>query len=143
MKWLKVVDEKIGSIIVKYNSSFVYFVYSLYILRFFTIISVFIGFFVSLLMKRNSQGVAIHHVERLLNLFYIDVIITCSMLGLFGVCYCIAPPSEPGMWELVYILPVGIFLAWNVVLLISLVNGVCAFAARQSEHPLGMRTVRF
>lgn len=134
---------KTTEIVLKYSVFLLYVSYTLYLLRFFTFISAFFGFLVSLFLKNKVDGMLSEHVERLLNLFYIDVIVTSSMLGLFGVCYCIAPPSDPGMWELVYIIPVGIFLAWNVVLLISLVNGVCAFSARQPVQRSAMRTVRF
>ncbi|WP_157070883.1 hypothetical protein [Neokomagataea thailandica] len=142
MKWINALLDRLGSLLNAYRNQCVYLLYYLFLLRFLTLFTSVIVFFIALILKRRAVDSALFHIERLLNFFYIDVIISCTTLGVFGLCYYIAPPSEPGMWELVYILPVGLFLAWNVVLLVSLVNGICAFSARPSERPASMRTVR-
>lgn len=111
------------------NRSAVYIVYGLYIARFFTIVSLPFGFLIALILRRVLQGAPLVHIYYLLKLFYLDVIFMCSTFGLFIGCFWTVPINGFDVWQALYLIPLLLFVGWNVMLLVSLVNGVSVFSS--------------
>lgn len=110
-------------------------VYALYIARFFTGISLLAGVILAYLLRRSSVGVERVHLNWLVRLFWYDVAFIIGTAALFLACFLTEPPGSSGPGQLLFLLPIGIFVLWNIVLLVSLVLGLRGFLAGRGPLP--------
>ncbi|KXV32992.1 hypothetical protein [Gluconobacter thailandicus] len=112
----------------------VFLVYGLYIARFFTGISLLAGVILAYVLKGPSVGLVRSHLSWLIRLFWYDVAFIIGCAALFGACFITEPPGSSGPGQLLFLIPIGIFALWNIVLLVSLLYGVRSLT--QGKGPL-------
>ncbi|GBR71300.1 hypothetical protein [Gluconobacter kanchanaburiensis] len=110
-------------------------VYALYIARFFTAISLLGGVILAYLLRRSSVGVERIHLNWLVRLFWYDVAFIIGSAALFLACFLTEPPGSSGPGQLFFLLPIGVFLLWNIVLLVALLVGLRGFLAGRGPLP--------
>ncbi|MEJ5154047.1 hypothetical protein WH240_02400 [Gluconobacter wancherniae] len=116
---------------------FVLLVYGLYIARFFTAITLLVGVIVAYVLRGSASGLLRAHLDWLIRLFWWDVGMLVLSGVLFGGCFFIEPPGSSGWGQLVFLVPIVVFLIWNVVMLISLVFGLRELM--RDRPPVGSR----
>ncbi|MFT8808374.1 hypothetical protein [Gluconobacter sp.] len=116
-------------------------VYALYIARFFTGISLLAGVIIAYLLRRSSVGMERAHLNWLVRLFWYDVAFIIGSAALFLACFMTEPPGSSGPGQLIFLLPIGIFVLWNIVMLVSLVLGLRGFLAGRGPLPERFRVL--
>jgi len=116
-------------------------VYALYIARFFTGISLLAGVIVAYLLRRPSVGIERMHLNWLVRLFWYDVAFIVGSAALFLACFLTEPPGSSGPGQLLFLLPIGIFAVWNIVLLVALIVGVRGILAGDGPLPERFRAL--
>lgn len=114
-------------------------VYALYIARFFTGISLLIGVILAYILAGSGGELARAHLSWLIRLFWYDVAFIVGCAILFGACFFVEPPGSSGPGQLLFLLPLGIFAAWNVSLLVALVYGLRALLDGRPPVPDRLR----
>lgn len=110
-------------------------VYALYIARFFTGISLLAGVILAYLLRGSSVGVERMHLNWMVRLFWYDIAFIIGTAALFLACFLSEPPGSSGPGQLLFLLPISIFVLWNIVLLVSLVLGLRGFLAGRGPLP--------
>ena len=116
-------------------------VYALYIARFFTGITLLAGVILAYILRGSSVGVERAHLNWLVRLFWYDVAFIIGSAALFLACFMTEPPGSSGPGQLLFLLPIGIFVLWNIVLLVSLVVGLRGFLAGRGPLPERFRVL--
>ncbi|MFT8613505.1 MAG: hypothetical protein ABF727_12940 [Gluconobacter oxydans] len=116
-------------------------VYALYIARFFTGISLLAGVILAYILRGSSAGVERAHLNWLVRLFWYDVAFIIGSAALFLACFMTEPPGSSGPGQLLFLLPIGIFVVWNIVLLIALIVGLRGFLAGRGPLPERFRAL--
>ncbi|GBR48974.1 hypothetical protein [Gluconobacter roseus] len=116
-------------------------VYALYIARFFTGISLLAGVILAYILRRSSVGMERAHLNWLVRLFWYDVAFIIGTAALFLACFVTEPPGSSGPGQLLFLLPIGIFVLWNIVMLVSLVLGLRGFLAGRGPLPERFRVL--
>ncbi|GBR50632.1 hypothetical protein GCM10007872_12280 [Gluconobacter sphaericus NBRC 12467] len=123
------------------NKGGVLLVYALYIARFFTGISLLVGVILAYILCGSSVGMERTHLNWLVRLFWYDVAFIIGSAALFLACFMTQPPGSSGPGQLLFLLPIGIFVAWNIVLLVALVVGLRGFLAGRGPLPERFRAL--
>lgn len=116
-------------------------VYALYIARFFTGISLLAGVILAYILRGSSVGMERAHLNWLVRLFWYDVAFIIGSAALFLACFMTEPPGSSGPGQLLFLLPIGIFVVWNIVLLIALIVGLRGFLAGHGPLPERFRAL--
>ncbi|WP_081107303.1 hypothetical protein [Gluconobacter potus] len=116
-------------------------VYALYIARFFTGISLLAGVILAYILRGSSVSVERAHLNWLVRLFWYDVAFIIGSAALFLACFMTEPPGSSGPGQLLFLLPIGIFVVWNIVLLIALIVGLRGFLAGRGPLPERFRVL--
>lgn len=116
-------------------------VYALYIARFFTGISLLAGVILAYILRGSSVSMERAHLNWLVRLFWYDVAFIIGSAALFLACFMTEPPGSSGPGQLLFLLPIGIFVVWNIVLLIALIVGLRGFLAGRGPLPERFRAL--